>query len=318
MAGCDCALRPKNLGRPNCVETRGVSNGMVLALWKNSDGDVNSIPNGTVINQAYVEGKFNETDFTKQWFITPRNYRVVSERAEDKKEDVEGVMKRTGEKGVRTRAFELLGKDATPEILAALESFQCRDLGFLDLTKKGQVWGTNTGDGNLLFTRIEADTFEVNAVYATDGVIQKITVMFAIDETEIDSEQDYIPSSDIDYATRFWYTSAPLEVAIVEVDSSQLDEITVALKWFRNDFAGNQAITDFVLNDFNTNGVATVYNVTDSSTVSLTTVVESSTVPGQYTLTLASAQTDQDYIKIDIVKDGYAAEPLYVYIGPTT
>lgn len=318
MAGCDCALRPKNLGRPNCVETRGVSNGMVLALWKNSDGDVNSIPNGTVINQVYVEGKFNNTDYTKQWFITPRNYRVLSERAEDKKEDVEGVMKRTGEKGVRTRAFELLGKDATPEILAALESFQCRDLGFLDLTKKGQIWGTNTGDGNLLFTRIEADTFEVNAVYATDGVIQKITVMFAIDETEIDSEQDYIPSSDIAYATRFWYTSAPLEVAIVEVLSTALDTFVVDLKWFRNDWAGNQAITGFVSSDFNTNGVATVYNVTDSAQVSILTAVESTTIPGRYTITLASAQDDQDQIKVDIVKDGYAAEPTYIYMGPTS
>lgn len=317
MAGCDCALRPKNLGRPNCVDTRGVSNGMVLALWKNSDGDVNSIPNGTVINQTYVEGKFNETDYTKQWFITPRNYRVLSERAEDKKEDVEGVMKRTGEKGVRTRAFELLGKDATPEILAALESFQCRDLGFLDLTKKGQIWGTNTGDGNLLFTRIEADTFEVNAVYATDGVIQKITVMFAIDETEIDSEQDYIPATDIDYATRFWYTSAPLEIAIVEVDSTQLDELTIDLKWFRNDWAGNQAITGLVLNDFNTNGIATMFNNTTSSTITVLTAPESTTVPGRYTLTFA-AQSDQDYVTTDIVKDGYAAEPLYSYLGTTS
>lgn len=316
MAACDCALRPRNTQRPNCVETRGVSNGMVLALWKNSDGDINSIPAGTEISQTYVEGKFNETDFTKKWYVTPRNYRVVSERAEDKKEDVEGVQKRTGEKGVRTRSFELLGKDATPEMLAALESFQCRDLGFLDLTKKGQVWGTNTGDGNLLFTRIEADTFEVNVVYATDGVIQKITVMFAIDETEIDSEQDYIPSTDIDYATRLWYNSAPLEVKIIEVDSSALDELVVDLHWFRNNWSGDYPVEDFVSNDFNTNGIATIYNVTDSLSVAVTSVEDVNT-PGRYTLSFA-AQDDQDQLKIDIVKDGYEADPLYVYIGPTS
>ena len=54
------------------------------------------------------EGKLAEADYKDRWFVLPRNYNVVSERAEDKKEDIEGVSTRTGEAGSRKRTFELI------------------------------------------------------------------------------------------------------------------------------------------------------------------------------------------------------------------
>ena len=310
-SGCICAKSPKATGRPDCVERRGVSNGAVLGFYQVADGSVNQIAEGTVINQSFVEGKFNEDDYKDRWYPLPRNYMVVNERAEDDKEDIEGVNKRTGEAGTRTRTFQLIGKDATPEALSYLESLQCRGLAFFDLTKKNQIAGTNIGDGNLRMTKIEDDTFEVIATYASEGVIEKIMVTFVIDETELDSEQDYIPSTLIDYQPRFWYQSAPQQVCISYVDQDALTDIVVSLKWMRNRF-DPEGLKNFVANDFNTeesNTPATVYNKTQSSNVTVT-VVESSD-PDQYTLTMSGAQNEGDVIIVGIYdKEGYFAEQI--------
>lgn len=307
--GCECAKRPKNTGRPKCVEQRGVSNGAVLGFYQTADGTVNQIPDGTDITQTYVEGKLAESDFEDRWYVLPLNKMVSSIREDDKTEDIEGFAKRTGEKGARTRTAMLVGKDATPEMLAALESLQCRDLAFFDLTKSGQIVGTNIGDGDLRMTKIESDTFMVNAVYAEDGVIQKINVSWIIDETELDSEQDYIASTSIDYGVRFWYSSAPLEVVITEVSNYDLDTIEVTLKWARNRW-NPEGLEGFVSDDFNTNGVATVYNVTDSAPETVVAVEQSD--PDKYILTLASPVDENDVVKVDIVKDGYDAESILV------
>lgn len=314
--GCLCASSPKATGRPDCVERRGVSNGAVLGFYQVADGTINQIPEGTDLTQAYVEGKFNETDFKDRWYQLPRNYMVVNERAEDDKEDIEGISKRTGEAGTRTRTFQLIGKDATPEALAYLRSLQCRGLAFFDLTKKNQIVGTNIGDGNLRMTKIEDDTFEVIATYASEGVIEKIMVTWVIDETELDEEQDYIPSALITYQPRFWYQSAPQQVCISYVDQDALTDIVVTLKWMRNKF-NPDGLTGFVAADFNTeesNTPATVYNKTTSSNVTVT-VVESSD-PDQYTLTLAAPQNEGDEILIGIYdKTGYFAEQISVTLN---
>ena len=311
MSGCVCGIRPRGTGRPDCVVKRGVSNGLVLGLYQGSDGTINKISGGETINNAFVLDKLDSetNDYRDVWYMTPRNYRVVSERPEDKTEDVEGIAKRTGERSPRKRTFELLGKDATPQMLAALESLQCRDLGFYDLVKSGAIWGTNDGAGNLLMTKIEDDTFMAIPTYATDGTIEKIMCTFTIDETELDSDQDYITSASIDYATKYWYGDAPLEVKIVEIWNYDLDTIEVELKWFRNNYS-DEGLTGFVSDDFNTDGVATAYNVT-TSTSSAVVAVESEN-PDFYTLTLGTPASENDVVKIDIVKAGYIADSITV------
>lgn len=309
--GCDCATRPKNTGRPTCIETFGVPNGIVIGRWRADDGTINGIPAGTVINQAFVTAKLNHADQSKRWYVLPRAEMPTSERTADLTEEIDGVPKRTGVAGLRTRTFMLVGKNATAEMQGILETHQNEELGFLDLTRLGQIGGTNTGDGDLLFTKIEDDTFSLLSVEAQREAKNKLNVSFIIDETEKDSDRDFIPASDVLYATRLWYGIQPIEAAISEIDSSSQTEVVVQV-----DFA-RQNVSQCGLSGFDDVSFWTIYNNTDLASVTVLTATEDPLIDGRITLTFAS-QDDQDQLAINIDKDGYDAEELLVYIGATS
>lgn len=318
--GCICAGSGKSTGRPDCVTVRGITTGMAFGRWKNDDGDINAFNQGTIIDQTEIESRVNDLDLSRRLYILHNLKRVLHDRGDDITEDMgNGNMVTTGEKAPRIHTYELIGSDATEEMLAALRSHFCSTVGFHELTNFGQITGTNTGDGNLKRTKVMDNTFKAKIVYAQEGVIQKIVFSFIVDETEDDAQQDYITAESIEFATRFWYDVQPLQVLITEVLSTALDTIVVKLSWMRVRYE-NDGIEDFVSNDFNAGGgVATVNNLTQSTTPSV--VAAESTDPdeqGQYTLTLAAPQTDQDRIEIGIVKDGYYADKIIVFIGPTS
>lgn len=319
MSGCICNRGAKSTGRPKCVTVRGITRQLALGDWKNDSGNINSFPQGTTIDQTYVEALLNNSNKTERLYILPKVKRVTHDRAEEVTEDVGGgILKNTGEQGVRLHTYEILGKDATEEMLAAIKSFQCGTIGFHEFTHTGQITGTNTGDGDLKRTKIEDDTLKVRIMYSQEGVIQKIMISFMVDESEIDEEQDYILADSIDYHVRYWYDSQPQQVEIIEVESTSLTEIKVKLVWARLRYE-NDGIEDFVANDFNAGGgAATIKNLTQSTDPSVT--VTESNLPdeqGVYTLTFA-AQNDQDLVEVGIIKDGYDAINLRVYVGPTS
>jgi len=59
MQGCICAGAGKSTGRPGCTTPRGITTYLVIGQWKNDSGNINSIPQGTVIDQTDVEGHLN-------------------------------------------------------------------------------------------------------------------------------------------------------------------------------------------------------------------------------------------------------------------
>ncbi|HPH45497.1 MAG TPA: hypothetical protein PKU83_00725 [Chryseolinea sp.] len=319
MQGCICAGAGKSTGRPGCTTPRGITTYLVIGHWKNDSGNINSIPQGTVIDQTYVEGRLNNLNMTERLFVLPAVKRVKHNHAPDVTEDVgNGLLIKTGEKGVRTNTYELIKGNATEEMLEAINSHLCSTLGFFELTNFGQIAGTNIGDGDLRLTKIADDTFLTNLMYPEEGVAQKIMLSFIVDETEDLTQQDYITAESIEYATRFWYDSQPQQVLITEVLSTSLTDIKVKLSWMRVRFE-NDGITDFVSNDFNAGGgVATINNLTQSTTPAV--VASESALPneeGVYTLTFAGA-ADEDEVEIGIVKDGYYADKIRVFVGPTS
>lgn len=317
--GCLCAGAGKSTGRPGCTTPRGITTFIGIGQWKNDSGNINSIPQGTVIDQVYVEALLNNLNLTERLFILPAVKRVLHDQADDITEDLgNGQTVATGEKGVLKHTYEIIGKNATEEMYDAIRSHFCNTNGFHEFTNFGQITGTNIGDGDLRRTKIMDDSYMIKMVRAQEGVVQKIVFSFIVDETEDVAQQDHITSESIEYPTRYWYESQPVQLLIKEVESTSLTELVLKVAWIRERWE-NDGWTGLVTNDWNAGGgTATIKNITtglDVAVVSSESTDEE--LQGVYTLTFA-AQTDEDVLEIGLIKDGIYAEKIRVFCGPTS
>lgn len=310
MTGACCYSDIVKSGRPNCVDLFGVTNGFLFAQWRSDAGVINGITAGTEITQSFVEGKLNNSDDSLAWFMSPQTKNAVFERTEDKTEEAEGYPVRTGEFGPGTWTFELWGKESSEAMMKWIDSMKCKDMGFMRTSKQRQLGGTNTGDGNLKFTKIQNDTLRYVPVHSSDGVVQKLIVMFTVDETELDSDFDWIPSSEFEYPVNYWYNSQPLQVKITEVSNNGVDEIVVTLDWSSNKYSDSNQLDGFVTADF------TAFNITDSANITVTVVETETSTNGvtgyQYTISLDTGTNDDDMVRVGIDVDGFAAEDIIV------
>lgn len=294
----------------------GVTNGFIWGYWRKNNGDLNGIDAGTVLDQAAVEALLNHANDDERFYVSPNVKNAIFDRADDKSEEAEGYAIRTGERGVGSWTMELWGRNADPKILKALESMQCQELGFMRISKERQLGGTNLGDGNLVFTKIQDDTFKVKPIYASDGVVQKIMVMWNTDETEKDSDFDWIPAEAINYGVNLWYNSQPVQVCLTEVSNNGSTEVVLTVDWMRNEYSPSNQLEGFVADDFNTDGVSTAFNITDSAVLAIATAVEESTtdpngIEGtQYRITIPDSTGDE--VRFDIVKTGYLSQSVVV------
>jgi hypothetical protein len=101
-----------------------------------------------------------------------------------------------------------------------------------------------------------------------------------------------------------------LDIILEENDAATTTTVNVTAELCYGGFADKEKVEGLVADDFNYDGVATVYNVTDDTSLPVT-VVESP--EGVYTLTFA-LQDSSDVIEVRVVKEGYANEAIQITI----
>ena len=314
---CECAGQPLNPGQSGCVPKVGRDKFPIYMHTRDSTGAINTIANGDVLDQAAVTAKLNHIDLTKRWYVFPEMWNVQYPMPEDEKEEIDGVPFKTGDEIKTLYTYEHVDKDANPALIAVYDSFDCIDVSVMYVTNKGQLNGMSDGSGGL--TGIRQQTGTVSAKYAPPsvGVVQKITVTGLVNDNEYDANRDYIDSASIAYSAKSWFAIQPLEVIQAHVSDATQTTIVVTLDLLRGQAFRKAPAIGFVAADWsydNGTTTATVYNQTDAASV-VVTAAESATIPGQYTLTMASVQTASDVILIDIFKSGYQARQLSVTLG---
>jgi hypothetical protein len=313
---CRCAGQPLNPGQAGCIPMAGRDKYLILFDYINSDGDYNGVPAGTVLNQAWITAKLNETDMTKRWYIFPEIFSLEAGVPENETEEIDGIPFPTGEEIKQPFSYSHVKEEATPSLKAVYDSLKCRDLGMLTITISGQLAGMNNS-GDLIGIHLQQGTLSAQYKQAVKGEVQKMMVSAVVDELENDANRDYIPATSIAYSAKKWFALQPLEIVFTEVSQSGQDEIVFKLNHMYGSLADKTPITGIVTNDFSPdNGVTDgrVYNVTDTANV-VCTVVEDTVVEGKYTMTLASPQTVGDEIEIKIFKEGYAMQTVTVTIA---
>ena len=303
---CQCAGSPLNPGQPGCMPVVGRDKFPIYMPYTDGDGNLNGVPAGTVLDEAYLVAKLNETDKTKRWFVFPEMFTVETPASENETEDIDSVPVPTGEEIKQPATFQHINEEANPALLAAYQSLKCLDLGVIFGTYKGQLNGMNDGSGNLVGIHIKGGTLSAQYMGPAKGTVQKVLVSYLVDDLENDANRDFIDAADIAYPVKEWFTNQPLE--IIPLESSA----TTGFAQFRLDSLYGQVnfkspIEGIVTADVSPDlGVTSgeVYNVTQDTNQD-GTLSEDSLNPGFYTFTYSAPITLGDVIKVDIFKSGY-------------
>ena len=303
---CQCAGTPLNPGQPGCIPLVGRDKFPIFFPYTDDTGALNGIPAGTVLDEAFLIAKLNETDASKRWYVFPEMFNIDTPPAENETEDIDGVGVPTGEEIKQTASFMHVGEEANPALKAAYDSLKCQDLGVIFGTFKGQLNGMNDGAGNLVGIHVKQGTLSAQYAPPVKGAVQKMMVSYLVDDLENDANRDFINSDAIAYPVKNWFTNQPLEIIALEI-SSAVAAATFTLDSMYGGVGRKKPIEGIVTADISpdlggTTGEA--YNVTQAANES-GTLVESGTVPGQYVFTYTAPITLGDVIDIDVFKAGY-------------
>lgn len=293
--GCNCTQGLSNTGRPNCIPIQSVTSKLIMVPMFANDGTANRINLATPITATTWSALVNNADASKRWFPTPYFENVELPKAESKFEEANSGRMVFLRQGKRSFSGELWADDSSPTLLNKLQGNRCVDFGVYIVDINGNLVGSK--NGNFLYP-IPVDNPSFNPIYtfATDSTVSKIVVNFDFDQLFDEGTMYMINPTEglIDFNT----LNGMLDVNLTNVSNTANTRVFTAVL----DYGTAINLIKFtggVLADFNCVTVST------GVTFAITSVVENTAIPGQYTLTATAPFVVAAVYKISVVKTGY-------------
>jgi hypothetical protein len=300
---CSCGVSLQNTGTPNCIPVFGVTKQLILVPLIANDGTENSIDPTDTLDSAYVTALINQADDSKRWYPVGPLKNVAGERADALMETFEDGSKVFIRQGVRS--FTGLVLKGGPELLNQLNSNRCSSFGAFMIDSNGSLYGKVKNDDGMLYpVEIQADSFYNKLMFTTDTTIQKIMISFEFGIDERDEDLRMILSSS--FTGINLANVRGLINAYVSVVSTGQTSMVVDVYNKYGDFINGSPVEGLLIADFAssvTETVSKIRNITDGADVTLTTVTESTSQAGRYTLAYTS-QTVSDVLQPYVKKNG--------------
>jgi hypothetical protein len=304
MAFCDCSVGGHNLGQSPCDPILASANKILFKSKLDANGDIAGI------DFASGNAPFDASFWADYLQASPlRNRYLLGADVDDygfemnDSERVETANKVSYEvhKGHIDVTYNVYTpKGASTKLFQKYKSLECGNLGINIIDDKGQVAGVQDGD---IMRLIPIDSLEVKfAPTQNSGTVSHLIIMFRIPLT-------------FDFGTvrLFQFGSADLNpldmMPIVDVVGSDLagtnSSAVMTLKvGFDSAKFGFDPFTGLLATNFTaTRG---------GSPIVVSSIVE--TADGEYSLTLASANTTADVMVVNLVANGYEMNALTVTI----
>lgn len=299
---CSCGVSLQNTGVPGCVPIFGVTKQLILVPLIANDGTENSIDPNDTLDSAYFTALINNADDSKRWYPTGAMKNVTGERADPLMETFEDGSKVFIRQGVRNFSAMLL--KGGPELLSQLNSNRCSSFGVYMVDANGSIYGKVKSDGNLYPIEVQAASFYGKLVFTTDTTIQKIMLAFEFGVDEKDEDLRMILASSI---TGINLSSASgLINTYVKVVTCGQTSLVIDVYNKYGDFINGSPVEGLLVADFASSVTGTgskIRNTTDGADVTITSVTESTTQAGRYTLAYTS-QTVADELQPYVKKNG--------------
>lgn len=298
---CSCDEYIQNFGQPSCIPSSGKPVKLIFVKYRNNSGVINSIGNDDVLDLTYFNGKLSAS-LDQRWYITPTIKTVEDVREEVVTQDIEGFQYAVRD-GIRNFTGTFYGSVANPKFEEALRSLGCEEMGYFMIDLKGNIIGDDSTTDELKPFLVERSTFKTLYRPATDTEVQNIMFSFSLSNLMLDQNINFIP------ATSMAVNPLSLE-SLRTINSSSASGIsttafTVSLSYIYGTAFVKVPLVGAVVGDF------TAYNVTDTASITLTSVTENP--DGTYAFVMP-AQTSADVITLSLAKTGFEMTPLSITI----
>lgn len=287
IAGCNCAGRPGNSGTPN-VKPFGVVSGLFRVPLNADDGTRNGLDLTSPTLGADILALVNHADPSKRWYPYQQLRNVTQTQADATYETFDNGERVKLRDGVKNVTFEVA--EVTEQYFNAT-NVACVDEGLVLIDVCNNIKGQLEGD--MLYPRpVNNGSFMAMYIDATADATSKVRFSVDYDILTSDGDQWQVLAADF----------APIQPNALR----GLIDVTLTV----NDVvSATSLILDAEMNYGPANeplpfkgGVTanfTLYNVTDGASITVSNAVESATVRGRYTLTLAAVDaTDQVTAKL--------------------
>lgn len=296
---CNCNVTLGNTGTPGCPTIFEVGYKVIFTSYYTSTGAVNEATISGTLNEAYFTALVSNADPFLKWFPTPKIDNVESASGEPVFETLGSGKKIPIRDGVREYKWSWVNLDTV--FLGKIANLKCKDLGIFIVDQDGNLIGMkgSTEATKLKPIKIDKDTLVASLMLKGYESSQKINASVQFDLGMHDSDLRMVKADELTS-----YDLKNINGLIDIIGKTPTSLSTTGFTMVMNTYYGTPLnpikVLGLVAADF------TLYNVTNSLSVTISTVTETS---GSYAFTY-TAQTSGDVLRLSCVKAGYDDEIL--------
>jgi hypothetical protein len=300
---CSCDLGLSTTGKPNCQPIQDVLSGIILVPYYNSTGAINEYDlSTTVFNSAFFTARINDVDASKRWFPVQDLDNIEDIRGEAEFETLASGRKYFIKDGVRT--FSSVVPSGSPIYKKKLDSAACVKLGAIGIDKQGNLIGnTESKEGFLRPIRIQDGSFYSSFAKTSYTEVQKVGLAYDWGFNENDGDLGMILKAEMSY--NVLDLQGLIDIVGEPATSISTTGFTMDMNTEFGTALNPDKVKGLVLVDF------TLYNITDSLAVTITSVTESPS--GTYTFAFA-AQGSAETLRLTVTKNGFDSTKLQTVI----
>lgn len=296
MAICSCDYSLQNTGLPSCNYVIKYAVAAILTPMRDSTGVANKIASGTTVNDAHILTRLNDSDPTQRfYYLKNLKNTQMGTPAEPVYQTFDDTSKIKISNGITTASFIFAA--TSPTFLGKMQSFECEQMGIYFIDKEGYIIGIASGS-DLIPIEIAANSLNSQPTYGTPTTTYQITTTFdwdlSVEHAEIATWSNTVNWNSTTIASL-------LDVTYSGVSGVTTTAFAMALVYEYGSLNTKLPVKGLVAGDF------TLYNVTDSASVTILTCTE--TPDGTYTFTFA-AQTSADVLRLSGTKNGFDFEQI--------
>lgn len=286
---CSCESGIVNFGQPNCTNAFLRASRLIFVNYLDDSGAVNSIASTDTLDSTFFDGKFNGA-VDQRWYYTDTINDVDGERADSVTQEADGI-NFVVKQGTRSFNGNFWGNIASPKFIESLDSVSCRQMGVFIVDVAGNIIGIeNSITGALDPIKIQRNTFQNKYMFPTATTVQGINLKFDWEENVRDSSISYVGADNI--LVDMLEQRAMSTIILGTAGSISTTSFTTQIDFTYGEVFDKLAYEGAVIGDF----VLTEVSPTPG-TIVITTVVESTSVAGLYTVTYPAA-TSADVLEL--------------------
>ncbi len=291
---CNCNVTLGNTGTPGCPNIFEVGYKPIFTSYYTSTGAVNEITISGTLNEAFFTALVANADPFLKWFPTPKIDNVESASGEPVFETLGSGKQIFIRDGVRGYSWAWVNLDTI--FLGKIANLKCKELGMFLVDQDGNLIGMegSTPATKLKPIKIDKDTLVASLMLKGYESAQKINANVQFDLGMNDADLRMVAASELtSYDLK--NISGLIDVIGNTASSISTTGFTMIMKTYYGTPLNPIKVLGLVAADF------TLYNVTDSASVTISTVTETS---GSYAFTF-TAQTSADVLRLSCTEAGY-------------